>query len=249
MNKNLCLSVFAVFATLFTTSAQAEEVSTKAADLMPNSSFLPTSKESKSSNLVAQNNEPLIGFTGSKQPASNYWYASGSLGAIFPNNVKVDDDNKLKLNSGFQLTAAGGYQWKNARAEAEVSFRSPGADKVSDTFGNESKLTGNVNQTTFLVNGYYDISTKSKLRPYVGAGIGFGVISPDIKFGGEKFEISSGTSFAYQGKVGVQYEVAKKGNAFVELKYLGIGGYTSKEDLKFGSFNSPALSIGYRQGF
>ena len=49
MNKNLCLSVFAVFATLFTTSAQAEVVSTKAADLMPNSSFLPTSKESKSS--------------------------------------------------------------------------------------------------------------------------------------------------------------------------------------------------------
>ena len=105
MNKNLCLSVFAVFATLFTTSAQAEEVSTKAADLMPNSSFLPTSKESKSSNLVAQNNEPLIGLTGSKQPASNYWYVSGSVGIASPgNDLKVRNIFDDQFNSGLDST-------------------------------------------------------------------------------------------------------------------------------------------------
>lgn len=206
MNKHKCfLAVYlSILASLFTTPAQAEEFSRKAADLMANGSLLPIIiKESNSSNLVAQNNEPLINLTDSKQPASNYWYVSGSLGAVFPNNVKVDDDvYDLSLNSGFQLTTAGGYQRKNTRAEVEVSFRSPGADKLTDTFGSEGKLTGNVNQTTFLVNGYYDISTKSKLRPYLGAGIGFGLISPDVKFGGQKLEVSNGTSFAYQAKLG-----------------------------------------------
>ena len=57
MNKNLCFFVVGILATFFTTSAQAEVVSVKVADLMPNSSLLLTSKESKSSNLVAQNND------------------------------------------------------------------------------------------------------------------------------------------------------------------------------------------------
>ncbi|MBS3026188.1 MAG: hypothetical protein HCA25_03585 [Dolichospermum sp. DET50] len=48
MNKNLCFFVVAILATLFTTSAQAEEVSRKAADLMANSSLLPTISKPKS---------------------------------------------------------------------------------------------------------------------------------------------------------------------------------------------------------
>ncbi|MFM6253034.1 MAG: outer membrane protein, partial [Dolichospermum sp.] len=98
----------------------------------------------------------------------------------------------------------------------------------------------------------YDIPTKSKLRPYLGAGIGFGLISPNIKEQGSKIDTSDSTSFAYQGKIGVEYEVVEKGNAFVEFRYVGLTGYTSDKNntrIEFGSFNSPALSFGYRQGF
>lgn len=100
-----------------------------------------------------------------------------------------------------------------------------------------------------FVNGYYDIPTKSKFRPYLGAGIGLGFIS-DQDNGLNGFDY--GTSFAYQGKLGVQYEVVKKGNAFVEFRYVGLTGYTSKKnntEIEIGSVNSPALSVGYRQGF
>ncbi|MFM5890771.1 MAG: P44/Msp2 family outer membrane protein, partial [Dolichospermum sp.] len=229
-NKHKCFLGLAILATLVTTPAQAEPVSRKAA------------------NLMAQNSNST-----SKLPASNYWYASGSVGPAFPRNVNVTTDTTfdLSLDSGFQLTAAGGYQQKNTRAEVEVSFRSPGANKYT-AGGNESKLTGNVSQTTLLVNGYYDIPTKSKLRPYLGAGIGFGLISPNIKEQGSKIDTSDSTSFAYQGKIGVEYEVVEKGNAFVEFRYVGLTGYTSDKNntrIEFGSFNSPALSFGYRQGF
>jgi opacity protein-like surface antigen len=110
-------------------------------------------------------------------------------------------------------------------------------------------LSGKINLTTAFVNGYYDIATGSKFRPYLGAGIGLGFIS-DQDNGLSGFDY--GTSFAYQGKVGVQYEVVKKGNAFVEFRYVGLTGYTSKKnntEIEIGSINSPAVSVGYRQGF
>ncbi|MEY2914886.1 MAG: hypothetical protein RLZZ184_4195 [Cyanobacteriota bacterium] len=257
MNKHKCFLGLAILATLVTTPAQAESVSRKAADLMAQNSNPTDSVDQNTNNTQPVNTSASVyegSDTYSTLPVSNYWYVSGSVGLAFPGDVNVTQSGvsgDLSLDSGFQLTAAGGYQRKNTRAEVEVSFRSPGADKLTVS-GNETNLTGNVNQTTFLVNGYYDIPTKSKLRPYVGAGIGFGLISPDIKRGGNKVETSNGTSFAYQGKIGVEYEVVKKGNAFVEFRYVGLTGYTSKKndiEIEFGSFNSPAVSVGYRQGF
>ncbi|MFB2645333.1 hypothetical protein ACE09Y_03535, partial [Raphidiopsis sp. BLCC-F218] len=62
--------------------------------------------------------------------------------------------------------------------------------------------------------------------------------------------LDNGTSFAYQAKLGAQYEIVKKGNVFAELKYLGSTGYTSNKadvEVKLGS-NSFGLAVGYRQG-
>jgi len=174
MNKNLCFFVVAILATLFTTSAQAEEVSRKAADLMANSSLLPTIKKSNSSNLVAQNNEPSIDLTDSKLPASNYWYVSGGVGIASPgNDLKVRDafdQVNFGLDSTAQWSIAGGYQLKNYRTELELNYSSFGINK--GTVNTQSfPLDGNVSTTSVLVNGYYDIPTGSKFRPYIGAGI------------------------------------------------------------------------------
>ena len=190
MNKNLCFFVVAILATLFTTSAQAEEVSRKAADLMANSSLLPTIKKSNSSNLVAQNNEP-----DSELPASNYWYVSGSLGIASPSNVKVrnafDQDN-LGLDSTAQWSSiAGGYQLKNYRTELELNYSSFRINK--GTVNTQSfPSDGNVSTTSVLVNGYYDIPTGSKFRPYIGAGIGVGIINGKIKEPGAETDLGTG---------------------------------------------------------
>lgn len=252
MNKNLCFFVVAILATLFTTSAQAEEVSRKAADLMANSSLLPTIKKSNSSNLVAQNNEPLINLTDSKLPASNYRYLSGSVGIASPgNDLKVRgvfDQNNYGLDSTAQFSIAGGYQWKNYRTELELNYSPFGINK--GTFNTASfALGGNVSTSSVLVNGYYDIPTGSKFRPYIGAGIGAGIISAKIKDQGTERDLGTGSSFAYQGKVGLQYEIAKKGNVFAELKYLGISSYKSDSGNDVSPPNSYGLSVGYRQGF
>ncbi|KRH97857.1 outer membrane protein [Cylindrospermopsis sp. CR12] len=285
----------AVLASLaFATSVKAEEVSTKAADLMGVST-----DNQDSSNLLAQTSDP--GFTttspttgsaplytggdNSQLPASNYFYLGASVGRAFPGDVNAkgkatdaatirllqnarilnESENNLGLYSGNQWNIAGGYQWDNVRAELEIGSSSFGLDvskpvpgkldlqtrtvtvATSDT--RPTSVTGNLNVTTALLNAYYHFSS-SKFSPYVGAGIGLGFISNE-PIGNNPVSVDNGTSFAYQAKLGAQYEVVKKGNVFAEFKYLGLSGYTSNKDdleLKVGSSNAYGFSVGYRQG-
>jgi len=286
MNKHKCFLGLAVLATLVTTPAQAEEVSRKAADLMSQNSNSTDSVDQNTNNTQPVNTPASTyksGDTDSKLPASNYFYFGASVGTGFPSDVKLkgksrdaatiqflqnanipnEIENDLNLYPGTSWNIAGGYQWKNARAELEIGSGSFGNDELKPVPGkidlgslkvanNQTPPTprvGKINLTTAFVNGYYDIATGSKFRPYLGAGIGLGFISDqDNGLSG----LDYGTSFAYQGKVGVQYEVVKKGNAFVEFRYVGLTGYTSKKnniEIEIGSINSPAVSVGYRQGF
>ena len=177
---------------------------------------------------------------------------SGGVGIASPGNDLKGRDAFNQANFGLDSTAqwsiAGGYQVKNYRTELELNYSSFGVNK--GTFNTQSSpLDGNVSTTSVLVNGYYDIPTGSKFRPYIGAGIGVGIISGKIKDQGTEIDLGSGSSFAYQGKVGLQYEIAKKGNAFAEFKYLGISSYKSDSGNDVSPPNSYGLSVGYRQGF
>lgn len=282
MNKHKCFLGLAILATLVTTPAQAEEVSRKAADLMSQNSNSTDSVDQNTNNTQPVNTLASTynsGDTDSKLPASNYFYLGASVGRGFPSDVKLkgkstdaariqtlrnanipnESENELSLYPGSYWNIASGYQWKNARAELEIGSGAFGNDELKSVSAggvpnNQNQtpptaLSGKINLTTAFVNGYYDIATGSKFRPYLGAGIGLGFIS-DQDNGLNGFDY--GTSFAYQGKVGVQYEVVKKGNAFVEFRYVGLTGYTSKKnntEIEIGSINSPAVSVGYRQGF
>ncbi|MFL0648069.1 outer membrane protein [Cylindrospermopsis raciborskii UAM/DH-BiRr] len=280
----------AVLASLaFATSVKAEEVSTKAADLMGVST-----DNQDSSNLLAQSSDPSFTITSpttgsaplytggdnSQLPASNYFYLGASVGRAFPGDINAkgkftdaatirflqnqripnESENNLGLYSGNQWNIAGGYQWDNVRAELEIGSSSFGFDVLKPVPGKldferqiiatsdtkPTSVTGNLNVTTALFNAYYHLSS-SKFSPYVGAGIGLGFISSEPN----PVSVDNGTSFAYQAKLGAQYEVVKKGNIFAEFKYLGLTGYTSNKndlELKLGSSNVYGFSVGYRQG-
>ncbi|MGJ0604539.1 outer membrane protein [Cylindrospermopsis raciborskii] len=252
----------------FTTSVKAEEVSAKAADLMGVST-----DNQDSSNLLAQSSDP--GFTpvpstpGSTTPlftggdvnpdlpASNYRYGSLSVGFGSQSNVDLKEAGQklgeISFNGAFSFNAAVGYQFEQVRAELEVGNQFFSAKEVIPAVAGATAqlVSGNITATTILLNGYYDIPTGSKLRPYIGGGIGLGFFRGDVKdnFGGSTN--IDGSSFAWQAKAGVQYEVVRKGNIFGELKYANASSYTLKDlplaDL--GPLNSFGVAIGYRQGF
>jgi opacity protein-like surface antigen len=238
MNKHKCFLGLAILATLVTTPAQAEPVSRKAADLMAQNSN-STDSIAPNTNNTQPVNTPAPMYQGSDTdsnlPASNYFYLGASVGRVFPSDIKLkgkatdaarinalrqanipnESENNLSLYPGSYWNIAGGYQWKNARAELEIGSGAFGNDELKPVPGkldlaseqvanDQTQPTpglGKINLTTAFVNGYYDIATGSKFRPYLGAGIGLGFFSDQDN---GLLRSDYGTSFAYQGKVGVQ---------------------------------------------
>ena len=255
MNKHKCFLGLAILATLVTTPAQAESVSRKAADLMAQNSNSTDSVNQNTNTQPVNTPTSIYGGndTDSKLPASNYFYLGGSVGSASPgNDVKFssfsNDKFSLALDSTSQWNIAGGYQRGNYRSEAEISYSSFGINNASINT-RSFPYSGHVSTTSILGNIYWDIPTGSKFRPYLGAGLGTSTISGKIKDQGQEVDLGTGWSFAYQGKVGLQYELVRKGNAFVEFKYLGIGTYQNDAGRDVTPPNSYGVNVGYRQGF
>lgn len=199
------------------------------------------------------------------QTAGSFPYASIKLGAGFPwdyngNFDLLDEpfDTSIKLDGGFTGELAIGYQFNQVRAELAVGYGNYSANKQtfdSDLTGDFSVSSdGALNLTTVMVNGYYDIpitnadGTRSRLSPYVGAGIGYANINTPGCSGDGCFSGGSTGGFAYQGNIGLSYRVGDQSQAFLETGYLGATGGTI-DDVDFGSFGSWRVFLGWRQGF
>jgi opacity protein-like surface antigen len=108
--------------------------------------------------------------------------------------------------------------------------------------------------TTVMVNGYYDFpitnsdGSRSRWSPYIGAGIGYANLNLPSCGGSGCFSGGSTGGFAYQGNVGLSYQVTDRSQAFVETGYLGSTS-GNVDNVSFGNFNSWRVFLGWRQGF
>lgn len=238
----------------FAHSAYAEEVSTKAADLViTNHQLTP---EEHQEFVVTQNiNVENTSNNTSQLPAKNYWYVSGSLGAGFPNQIRVKQEGEsaaIGVDTAIQGNIAVGYQWDETRAELEFGYGSFAVNNFRSR-NVTIPLSGSVSATTIFVNGYWDIPSNSKWRSYIGTGIGIGFPRfSDLTSGEITEESRGGTALAVQGKAGIQYEFAKKSNVFLELKYQNLGNFNTGSGVdkaNIDPINSFGIGIGYRQGF
>ncbi|MBG0744771.1 MAG: porin family protein [Cylindrospermopsis raciborskii KL1] len=255
-------------------SIPSQQISTKAADLIipgspvaqPDVSNLAQTSEPPAPDVKLDTDAVVDPSQSYRLPINNYWYVSGSSGIFSSQSdvpVKVTRNitrtvpGDLSLVSPLGFNAAVGYQWKLLRTELELGYVSTVISRIKYKVDSTSQpLEGNIDRVIVLFNGYYDVFTGSRLRPYLGAGVGIGWNAGKIKQAEPQSQgvDASGTSLSYQLKVGVQYEIAKKRSVFAELRYLNIGGYNSKpsgsiETFELGSANSYGLSIGYKQGF
>ncbi len=142
---------------------------------------------------------------------NNAWYVAGGLGASFPNDVDITQAGATlttELDTGILATGAFGRSFDNQifRAEAEVLYNTNDVSTVS-ALGISSAGSGDISTLGLMVNGYYDIDTNSKWRPYIGGGIGGANVSINSLSGlGVLIADDDTTVFAYQVKVGVAYE-------------------------------------------
>ena len=110
---------------------------------------------------------------------------------------------------------------------------------------------GDYDAFIFLINGFYDIDTGTKLTPYVGGGIGFAVLDiKDLFIGDVNIRIVRGdnddTVFAYQLAGGITYEITEQIAADLSYRYVA----TSEPDFDgLEEYNSHNLVAAIRFSF
>lgn len=148
-------------------------------------------------------------------------------------NMNMSSD----LNGGLFGAAIGVYIPKTAiRTEFEYNYKTKMTDSqnIAWTMGAPNiPLDTWIKAQTFMINGYYDFDTKTKIRPYLGLGIGLSY----MKSGSTIFmrqTSDDGTDFAYSVQAGVGYELTPEWTLDAGIRYLHSGykdGYDSMDML------------------
>jgi outer membrane protein OmpA-like peptidoglycan-associated protein len=126
---------------------------------------------------------------------------------------------KVKFKTGFAAGAALGYDWKPIRTELEVMYRQNDVDSVNGTAltsgsGKNSSIAG-------MINVLYDFNLSSAWKPYVGVGIGAARVTGELSTSDatRTFDNSS-NKFAYQGIVGVGYQINPSVDLTLDYRYM-----------------------------
>ncbi len=139
---------------------------------------------------------------------------------------------QTEQDSGLGATAAAGLVFKRLwRLELEYGYRETDVDKVSAVQNGvkvELPVVGEFAMNTMMANVALDFRNASRFAPYLGAGIGLGLVEfSNPAFTTAGIPISAGSDddavFAYQLFGGVGYWVHPQVIGYAGYKYLGTG--------------------------
>ncbi len=148
------------------------------------------------------------------QERTHKLYLSGNFGfGVRPDakatglSGKFDNNLAVVLNGAFGIELAEYF-----RLEAEAGFHTNAADRTTTTFPEYG-----FSVLSLMGNAFFDIPTGLPLRPYVGAGVGFGIAraSEDI------FDSSdSDLVGAFQLMAGLGYDISPKATLTIGYRYF-----------------------------
>jgi OmpA-OmpF porin, OOP family len=111
--------------------------------------------------------------------------------------------------TGFAVGGKAGYDFIGPRAELEVGYGAlPTTANIPGT-----AIINRVGQLNVMANAYYDFFPAAALTPYVGAGVGIAFVDSTTSLGS--------TQFAYQGMLGLAYNINDWMRFQVEGRYYG----------------------------
>ncbi|MGZ9099327.1 MAG: outer membrane protein, partial [Brevundimonas sp.] len=102
-------------------------------------------------------------------------------------------------------------------------------------------------ETTSLgafANIAYEFNSKSRIRPFVGAGIGFAQVNYD-----DGVVDDDDIGFAYQAKAGVAYDINERLTAEVAYRYMNVTDVefqSGAASVVSGDYDNQAVTIGLR---
>src|SRR5215218_624209 len=126
------------------------------------------------------------------------------------------NSNNYNMDIGYAVGGVAGYDFVGPRVELEGVFRSNNGRGTAN-FGNIfSNTSGRIDQLSVMANLLYDFAPGATITPYIGAGAGIAFADPAIN----GCSLCS-TQFAYQGIVGLGWNVDRSFRINLDGRYYG----------------------------
>lgn len=202
----------------------------------------------------------------------------------YGNNIAVDPNFPGKFDSGDSATAGIGLGYAftdQFRLEARIGTRDSNFDDTKfgtnndpageDRAGEEYVLNGEIESTTYTIEGFYDFANRSKFTPYIKAGIGIADNSYSARLGGagvaafdafdgevdgyyDAYSDGSSSEFAWNAGVGGHYELTEAVSIYGEYQYGSFGDVKTGQDLFTDGFTIEGITanelvVGFRVSF
>ena len=149
------------------------------------------------------------------------------------------NSNNYNMDIGYAAGGVVGYDFVGPRVELEGVFRSNNGRGTAN-FGNVfSNVSGRIEQLSVLANLLYDFAPGATITPYVGAGAG--IAFADATINGCSL---CSTQFAYQGIVGIGWNVDQNFRVNLDGRYYG----TTSPGAYQNNNISAMLSLTYKFG-
>lgn len=160
-----------------------------------------------------------------------------NFSVIYPNNdgpvVRGTGVGKVRFDTGWAGGLVVGYAYSNGlRPELELMYRSDDLKRVTiSTFGLGGALQpngieatgeyGSQDAQTAMANLWFDLFKSSRIRPYIGGGIGaLRVEFNDAGYDGQPFRNDSDVKFAYQGGAGIGFDLTPNWTLSLDYRYV-----------------------------
>jgi outer membrane protein OmpA-like peptidoglycan-associated protein len=128
------------------------------------------------------------------------------------------NNNSYQMDTGWAAGGKIGYDFVGPRIELEGMYRqNNGTGTVAYPNGTFATQSGKINQVSVMANALYDFMPGATITPYVGAGAGIAFVDPSISPGCTMCS----TQFAYQGIVGIGYNMAPGWRLDLDGRYYG----------------------------
>jgi opacity protein-like surface antigen len=155
----------------------------------------------------------------------------------------------LEYNQGAAFALNAGYRFGYLRLEGELAYQRNGIDAYGGASSGDA--TGELTQTTALLNGYFDIPVKGEsVKPYVGIGGGSSKVKlGDFNTAGSGLPNSSGddTANVFQLSVGALFPVDEHLSVDTRYRYQGFSD-AEFDGTKF-TLSGYQLSLGLQYSF
>ena len=180
---------------------------------------------------------PVMAQAQSQPNAGIYIGGEGGLNWMFNTTANTASGGAAKIYPATGWAAGGmiGYDFVGPRVELEGIFRQNQATRQFQQFN----AGANFNDTAIMANVMYDFRMGWPIVPYVGAGAGIAFVNAST-LGGS----ATSTQFAYQGIIGVGYEIDQNWRVNIDGRYFGTTNPTINSPLLGGvAYNNNNITL------